>query len=116
MPERYFRIEDVLVSAGLDEFDHPLGPPRVQLYVRRYPLLKVTPKGAWIDDYGRKRFVLASATKKYACPTLDGAIESFLARKQRQKAILHRQLSNVETAIYQINNPNFGIYLSGDKS
>ena len=43
-----------------------------------------TPKGVWLTLYGGRRFVLLGATKRFACPTLDEAAESFwLVRTSR---------------------------------
>lgn len=60
-----------------------------------FQILKKTPKGVWIEDWrrvGGKRFVLLSAHKQFACETKEKALESFLARKKRQGAILRGQL------------------------
>lgn len=54
-------------------------------------VLRYTPKGVWVDTWGGKKFILASARKRYACPTKDEALESFRARKRRQVALLAAQ-------------------------
>lgn len=83
-------------SNGVDEFDASLPGYTLAVNCDEYPILKRTPKGAWIDDGGRKRFVRLSATKQYACPTVELAAESFRRRKTRQIAILMAQLDEVE--------------------
>jgi hypothetical protein len=53
---------------------------------------RVTPKGAWVCG----RFVLLTATKRWAVPTEEEALESFMARKKKQIRILSTQLSRAE--------------------
>lgn len=77
-----------IIDADLDMYGTT--PPRLEF--REYPIIKRTPKGAWIDIYGKKRFVLLTARKKFACDTREDAIRSFIARKERQIRILNRQL------------------------
>lgn len=98
----YYRLHNALVSSGVDEFDNSLGPGYVHVYVYKFDVLKITPKGVWINDYGRRRFVLNSARKKYACPTFEEAKESFRARKQRQLRILRGQITHIESALQKI--------------
>lgn len=68
------------------------------LTLASYPLIKTTPAGAWIDVYGSKKFVLLNARKRYACPTVEEALASYHARKQRQARILRHQLARAEAA------------------
>lgn len=96
----YYRIEDHLESAGVDEFDNPLGPPRVRVCILKFEVDKLTPKGVWISrGFMGRRFVLKSARKRYACPTLAEALESFVARKRKQINIYSRRISNAEDAL-----------------
>jgi hypothetical protein len=55
--------------------------------------------GVQLDFYGEKKFVLKDARKRFACPTPEEAMESFIARKKRQRGILKAQLVHVEEAI-----------------
>lgn len=101
----WYRYEEVRYSAGVDEFDNPLGKGHLELHLRELPVIKTTPKGVWIELYGHsirydsKRFVLLNARKRYACPTKEAALESFIARKQRQERILKSQLDDVYEAL-----------------
>lgn len=75
----------------------------IQLQVREFTVAKVTPKGVWLGDaLGRwgagPRFVLMSANKRYALPTQEAALESFMARKAQQMRILGKQLEHAESA------------------
>jgi hypothetical protein len=74
---------------------------KVVLYT--YHVIKHTKKGVWIaHSYSSKRFILTDARKKYACPTIEEAKKSFVARKIRQKKILTRNLRRVKMALEQI--------------
>lgn len=96
---KYYRLSDCLVSAGVDEWDNPLGPPNVHVYTQEYEVVGTTPKGVWINAYGQRRFVLSTARKRFACSTLEEAKASFIARKKRQLKILNRQVANVERSL-----------------
>lgn len=73
------------------------------LEVEVYAGIKKTPKGMWIIrkdwiDYVdqklvKKRFILNSSKKKYAYPTIQGAVNGFIKRKIRQLSILESQLN-----------------------
>lgn len=87
----FFRFEDYgRVNDGID------------IYLRRVPVLKATPKGNWIDDHGHHRFVLTDASKRWACPTVEEAWTSFQKRKARHLAILtgqHNHVAAIHAAI-----------------
>ena len=95
----WYRVEAQLVSAGVDEFDNPLGPAQVYIYVRKYPVVKVTPKGVWLNVYGSKRFVRQEVRKRFACPTEQEAHLSFIARAERRCRILESQLASTRRGI-----------------
>lgn len=93
--EIWYRYDDVLVSSGIDVDGDPIGPGYVAVRLHRMLVRKRTPKGVWIG----LRFVLNSATKRYACPTIDEAKASFIARKTRQARIHHARARHAEEAI-----------------
>jgi hypothetical protein len=102
----WYRYEEVRYSAGVDEYDNLLpGKGRLELNLHEHRVLKTTLKGVWIELYSwasspsNKRFVLRDARKRYACPTKDEAMTSFIARKQRQRRILKSQLEDVDDAL-----------------
>lgn len=98
--DTWYRLEDHLYSAGVDEFDNPLGPPQLQVNINKFTVAKVTPKGVWLDrGWMGKRFVLSGTRRKYACPTLELALESFLARKQRQARIYQARADSAREAM-----------------
>ncbi len=69
-----------------------------QTYCYRYKVLWVTDCGAWIARDGGKRFVLLDAYKKFACETIELAVTSFKARKERQLRILRAQINRITDA------------------
>lgn len=60
--------------------------PILKVRLITYEVLRTTPKGVWLCDW-RKRFVLRGSHKRFACPTIEEAKESFIARKQKQIVI-----------------------------
>lgn len=106
MTECWYRYEDHHTAPPLDEFDNPVGRGGVVIEQLRYEVIKYTPKGVWIRQvasYGwfadNKRFVLRSARKRFACPTVEEARVSFLARKKKQLSILSARAQDVRDAV-----------------
>lgn len=77
----------------------------VRLNLTAYKVIKKTPGGVWINCWGRgphdRKFILMSAKKKWACPTKEAALESFIARKKRHRDILESRLAVVNEALEQ---------------
>ena len=107
--ECFYRYEDVRYSNGMDMFDNPNPGYSLRVQLSQYPVIKYTPKGAWINVYGDKKFVLLSAKKRYACPTKEEALECFMYRKKRQLSILNAKVRQVEHAIQLATNGVDGI-------
>ncbi len=60
----------------------------------RFKVLRRTPKGVMIHEYGREKFVLAGVNgKRYAYPTGKDALHSYIARKRRAIKILTHNLN-----------------------
>lgn len=64
-----------------------------------YQIYRKTLCGVWINEYGRKRFILTYARKQWACFTEKEARISYLARKQWQIKHLTRQLENAKIGL-----------------
>lgn len=97
--EYWYRYEDVRYAPPVDEFDNPMGVSRVELRLWQFPVRKATPKGVWLDNVGAGqggRFVLRDGHKRFACPTLEEARVSYIARKNRQILILQAALRRAE--------------------
>jgi hypothetical protein len=92
----FYRYEDETTVCHFDIYYELVEYRTQHLRLHFFPIKSVTPKGVWIDDQGRKRFILVGARKRYACPTIVEALESFVARKKRQLGILQTQVNNVE--------------------
>lgn len=89
--ERYYRFSAMMYTES-----------RMMLVLSSFEVLKHTPAGVWIDEFGhgkKTRFVLTRARKRYACPTVEEALASYHARKKRQASILRYQLRNAEAAL-----------------
>lgn len=72
----------------------------MRLYLDSYPVIKTTPCGCWIDrGYGYKKFVNLNSRKKWAHESIEDAMQSFIARKESQVAILRHQLLKAESAL-----------------
>ena len=92
---KYYRIVPHYDNYGEDMLE-------VEVYVG----IKKTPKGMWIiskdwidyvdQKWVKKRFILDSSKKKYAYPTIQGAVNNFIKRKIRQLSILERQLNDTK--------------------
>lgn len=99
-PQFFYRYEDVQYAAPVDEFDNPMGRGELRVELRKYRVVKATPTGVWLALYlGHKRFVRLNARKRFACPTVAEAAESFRARKERQRAIHEARAERAERAM-----------------
>ena len=99
--ETWYRYEDVMYAAPLDEFERPVGENRLEVVLRKYAVVKYTPKGVWLSWFGGypDRFVLSDARKRFACPTVEEAKQSFITRKERQVRIFRSKLKRAENSI-----------------
>lgn len=103
----WYRIEDRLYStcsidaAGCEQYGTSVG-----IVTSKFMVLKHTPKGVWLDIIGGRRWVSRESHKRFACPTLEEARESFRARKARQIRILRKQISNIEHALQLVEVKN----------
>ena len=88
MAEQWYRYEDYRSEI------------RPYIRLRTFPVVKTTPKGVWLSlGFAGRKFVLADARKRFACPTEEEAMQSFIARKRTQKRILEGQLKHVSQAL-----------------
>jgi hypothetical protein len=93
----YYRLEEVQYYAA-----------GVEVQVGTYEVLKHTPTGARINDYrsrahGKGRLISRNWNKQWACPTIDEAIKSFVARKTRQILIYEARIRTAKEALQIIN-------------
>ena len=92
----WYRCDGTSYAALVDEFDNPAGCGRPGVNTHPMKVIRETPKGVWLEAFGAPRFVRTDARKKYASPTEEEAILSFIARKRRQSRILTAQLETVK--------------------
>jgi len=95
----YYRFDGKWFAPPLDEWERPCGSSHFELIKQTLEVVKETPRGVWVNDYGHMRFVLAAARKRFAWPTEREALESFIARKKTQRRILETQLARTDTAL-----------------
>ena len=100
----WYRFEEVGYATGLDEWGEPCGPSDVEVHLRKFLVLRETPKGVWLDAWRGPRFVLRDARKRYACPTKEEARVSFIARKKAQIRIYNARIHTAELALNFIND------------
>src|SRR5690606_33726321 len=93
----YFRVEDRTYSIADDWGDH--SHTGYAIRVQSFPILRRTPKGVWIetDDESGKRFILETANKRFALPTLEDALISYCKRKDRQASIYQARAHAADT-------------------
>lgn len=111
MIEVWYRFENWQTAGAVDEFGDSCGPSHTNVRLVEFGVEKRTPKGAWLkrlyghgphaDGYlsGERRFVLLSANKRFACPSIEEALVSFVARKSRQISILDARRDDARKAI-----------------
>ena len=77
----------------------------VTITLYRFAVIRHTPRGVWLD-YGieKDKFVLVNSRKRFACPTLEEAKESFLARKRIQLNILEEQAEGVRRILLEADS------------
>lgn len=69
----------------------------VSVNIQTYRIERHTPRGVYLFNYGGKqRFVLLSGRKRYAYPTEEEALKSFIERKRRQVRLLRSQIDSAE--------------------
>lgn len=91
---------DDWVSCGYDN---------VSIKLEEWKVIKETPKGYWINRmsgiwWGGKRWVSKTSRKRFAYPTKEEALESFLIRKKAHIKHLKRNLTNAEKALELAKN------------
>lgn len=87
-----WRVEARSYSYVIDADREEYGTTAPRLELSWHRVQRRTPKGAWIYD----KFVLLTAGKRWACNTIDEAVESFAARRRRQVKILEAKLKRAK--------------------
>jgi len=72
----------------------------VHIYIYRFKIIKETEKGFWIDhELGDKKWVNKTARKRYAYPTIDEAVVSFRARRERMIVLSRHKIEYAQLAL-----------------
>lgn len=87
----WFRLKDQGYSIPDEWGNHAY--TRYEVEVHKYKVVKITPcgvkvcriVGSWVSS--KEQFIRATATKRFACPTMEEAKVSFIARKDKQAKI-----------------------------
>jgi hypothetical protein len=96
----WYRVESRSVS-DIDWEGEPAGS-HMEISLCKLEVLKNTPKGVWLKQFMRdKKFVLREAHKRFACPTIAEAFESFRARRARQIRIFNTRIAEVNEALFR---------------
>ena len=87
---------------------------QVVIALFKYQSVRRTPKGQWIvplgaaeDEGVREKFILNGRGKRFAYPTVELALQSYLIRKRRQVQHLEQKLALVQSALAQASAPDF---------
>lgn len=73
----------------------------IKLKTEGYEVVKETWKGYWVqDDWGRKRWMNKTATRRFAWSTEEEAMKSFIRRTQHHIGILENRLAKARAALY----------------
>lgn len=90
----WYRLVERVYATPADENGNPTpGIGRIEVLTQELEVLKETRKGVWLRTYyGEQRWVSRHSRKRYACPTFEEAVDSFMARKQRQRRMLSYRL------------------------
>lgn len=113
----WYQYKDTVYAAPLDEFDNPCGPPRLEVKLWLWRVVKVNPQSVWVvrtyaneprlDEYYFKMEYLRSygvlmylkSKRKPAHPTKAEALRSFLAKKRVQVRIYSSKVARAEKAM-----------------
>jgi hypothetical protein len=78
------------------EFDKGLGVyfrMETPTWICEFTVVRKTPQGVWIELWeGKRRFILNSAKKRWALPSREEAVESYIWRRRKQISILQKRL------------------------
>lgn len=109
----WYRYKDTQYAAPLDEYDNPVGTGQLKVELEKYRVVRETPMGVWLSFLGvsAPRFCRRDSRRRFACPTIEEARESFIARKRRQIAIHQKTVDRAKRAIRIIEHKDGGLNL-----
>ena len=111
---KFYRYQETSTPVGSWDYDLEIfrsyGHDDVKVELEIFELVKETPKGywivseSWVDlDEGfislAKKWISKTSRKRFAYPTKQEALDSFLIRKKKQIEYVKRSLTNAEKAL-----------------
>jgi hypothetical protein len=106
--ETWYRYEEAgIVNGDPNDDPHDVRPVTMLVNLRKFRVLRRTRECIFLDDGSfdvhrmkrKGKRVLVNAKKKWACPTPEEALESFIRRKLRQVELLEYQLEKARRAL-----------------
>lgn len=105
-PEYWYRYRDQRRAYCVDP-DGDVWGSSLEVEILRFKVVKHTPKGVWLTPdlgqafkIGPDRFVRNDSHKKFACPTLELALESYVQRKIKQSRIHDARARDARDAMF----------------
>jgi len=100
----FYRYEtDVNSMGGFDQFENFVHTGNsVDVKLREFSLVAEIPKGYWIGDAETgwfKKWIRKKSKKRYAYPSKEEALNSYLIRTRNRVGYLQRDLKNAEKAL-----------------
>lgn len=100
----WFRYDEK-TYASCDPYDEDRYSFNTQIEITRFKVVRVTPKGVQLAGSGysarRPRLVLHESYKRFACATVELALDSYLKRKQKQEAIYAARAKKAKDCAFQ---------------
>ena len=103
--ECWYRYEETTYAGGVDQYGDPIPGDlgEMRIYLREIEVVRHTPQGVWLE-YGRNKyageaFFRKGSKRQFACPTIEEAKISFIARKQKQASIHRARMADAEDAL-----------------
>lgn len=69
--------------------------------LKEFEVLRHTEKGVWIDHWAGEKFILNNARRRFAYPTKELALDSYIQRKQKQIKHAENLLAHAKAMLYQ---------------
>lgn len=105
MNEIFYRYEIKVDGSPIDPDDPWRWGTDLIVCLKQFPVIRRTPCGAWLrDGLAGKKWTSTTCRKRYAHETKEAALEAFLARRRKQRRILHDQIKVCRKALRVAEN------------
>ena len=96
----------MIVGTSMYRYRDNANPMMYPPLLEKFTVVKQTPCGSWIQPYNmcpwmKPKFVLDSGRKRYAYPTMELAINSYIIRKTKQIGIFQARLDDAKLCLKQ---------------